>query len=125
MVSLIGSFSDVAAIRAGMMNGTLDDGLPSASRTRPNGCESSSVNVFLSTGASFAVWAASSRPSGSRFDQRLSDSTASSAVTAAPSWNLRPSRSANDHFRPLFVDAYLSTICGLMARCSSVPKRVS
>jgi len=50
----------------------------------------------------------------------LIDSTASSAVTAAPSWNFKPSRSVNDHFSPLLVDAYLSTICGLM-----VPNSVS
>jgi len=55
MVSLIGSFSDVAAMRAGITKGTLDDGLPSASSTSPNGSESSSVNVFLSAGAILPV----------------------------------------------------------------------
>ena len=125
MVSLIGSSADVAAMRAGMTNGTFDGGLPSASSTSPNGCDSSSVNVLRSLGASFAVWPASNRPSGSFLDQRLSDSTASSAVTGAPSWNLSPSRSVNDHFSPLFVDAYFSTIWGLMASCSSVPNSVS
>src|SRR2546429_138824 len=44
-----------------MMNGTFDDGLPSASRTRPNGSDSSRVNVFLSAGARFAVAAAPRR----------------------------------------------------------------
>src|SRR6058998_170990 len=44
----IGSLSGVAAMRAGMTKGTLLDGLPSASSTRPNGWASSSVKVFLS-----------------------------------------------------------------------------
>src|SRR6058998_1514853 len=48
IVSLICSVSGVAAMRAGMTKGTLLDGLPSASSTRPNGWASSSVKVFLS-----------------------------------------------------------------------------
>src|SRR5215212_6860231 len=38
------------AIRAGIMNGTLPDGFPSASSTGPKRSPSSSVNVFLSMG---------------------------------------------------------------------------
>ena len=64
-----------------MMNGTLLDGLPSASSTRPNGCFNSSTNVFRSVAASFPVAASMSLPSGSFLPQRWSEATQSSAVT--------------------------------------------
>ena len=98
MTSLICSLASVVARRAGMMNGTLLDGLPSASSTAPNGSFRSSVNVFLSDAASLPVAASSSLPSESFWPHRCSDATQSSAVTGWPSWNLSPSRSVNDHF---------------------------
>jgi hypothetical protein len=52
----------VAAIRAGIMKGTLVDDFPSASSTGPKRSASSSVNVFWSTGAIFPVCAMRSRP---------------------------------------------------------------
>ena len=99
-------------MRAGIMNGTLLDGLPIASSTGPNRSPSSSVNVLRSTAATFAVWAASSRPKRSFFIQRLSDSAQSSATTAWPSCHLSPSRSVKVYFIPSFETPCLSTICG-------------
>jgi len=63
ITSLICSLASVEARRAGMMNGTLLDGLPRASSTAPKGSLSSSVNVFLSDAASLPVAAVSSLPS--------------------------------------------------------------
>jgi hypothetical protein len=98
----IGSFTcssgGVAASRAGMMNGTLLDGLPSASSTMPNGSFSSSTKLFLSVACSLPVAASISLPSGSFLPQRSSEATQSSAVTGAPSWKRRPSRRVNAYF---------------------------
>ncbi len=93
-----------------MMNGTLLDGLASASSTIPNGDFSSSTKVFRSVAWSLPVAASSIRPSASRLPQRRSDATQSSAVTGWPSWNWRPSRSVNDHFIRSRLTVYLSTI---------------
>ena len=112
-------------MRAGIMNGVLLDGLPSASSTGPNRSPSSSVNVFRSTAAILLVWAARSRPNRSFLLHRLRDSTQSSATTAWPSCHLSPSRSVNVYFMPSFDTACLSTICGLTCSFSSVPKSVS
>jgi hypothetical protein len=119
------SFGSVAASRAGMMNDGLAEGLPSASRTRPNGVSRSSVNVFLSTGAILLSAAIMRRPTASFAPQRLMDATQSSAVTGWPSWNLSPSRSVNDHFIESFDIVYLSTICGLIFRSASSANSVS
>ena len=48
MCSLICSEPGVAAMRAGMMKGTLDEGLPSASSITPNGALSLIVKVLAS-----------------------------------------------------------------------------
>jgi hypothetical protein len=53
--SVICTSAGVEAIRAGIMNGTLLDGFPSASSTGPKRSTSSSVNVFLSTGVILPV----------------------------------------------------------------------
>ena len=68
--------------------------------------------------------AISSLPRESFWPQRCSDTTQSSAVTGWPSWNLRPSRSVNDHFMWSRLTLYLSTICGLM-RLASLANSVS
>src|SRR5207245_6607262 len=75
ITSLTCSLASVDASRAGMMNGTLLDGLPSASSTGPNGSFRSSVNVFLSDAASLPVAASSSLPSESFCPQRCRDTT--------------------------------------------------
>ncbi len=108
-----------------MMNGTLLDGLASASSTMPNGDLSSSTNVFLSLAASLAVAAISMRPSASRLPQRIREATQSSAVTGWPSWKRRPSRSVNVHFILSRLAVYLSTICGFGCRLASLAKSVS
>ena len=108
-----------------MMNGTLLDGLASASSTIPNGDSSSSTNVFLSLACSLAVAAISMRPSASRLPQREREATQSSAVTGWPSWKRSPSRKVKDHFILSRLTVYLSTICGLGWRFASFAKRVS
>jgi hypothetical protein len=94
-ISLICSSAGVAAIRAGIMKGTLLDGFPNASITGPKRSANSSVNVFLSTGAIFPVYAIRSWPKRSFLPQRFSDSTQSSETTGCPSCHRRPSRSVN------------------------------
>jgi hypothetical protein len=120
---LICSLSGVAATEAGMMKGTLLEGLPSASSTSPKGRWSSRVKVLRSTGAIRAVWAMRSLPSGSRLPHRLRDSTASSDTTGLPSCHFRPLRSVNAHLSP--ADVNFSTICGLTWSLASVPNSVS
>ena len=107
------------------MNGTLLDDFPSASSTGPNCSASSSVNVFLSTGAIFAVLAMRSWPNRSFFPQRFSDSVQSSDNTGCPSCQRRPSRSVNVYFMPSDDTVVRSTICGLICKFSSVPNKVS
>ena len=91
--SVMLAVAGVDAMRAGMMKGTFELGLPSASSTRPQGSFSVRRTVFGSTATSSAVRAASCWPRPSRSPQRFSDATTSAEVTAAPSWNFRPSRS--------------------------------
>ena len=72
-------------MRAGMMKGTLDDGLPSASSITPNGALSLMVKV-LALGVSHVSTALTiTPPKLSRLAQRLSDATTSSLVTGLPS----------------------------------------
>jgi hypothetical protein len=125
MISLTCSLGSVAAMRAGMMNDGLADGLPRASSTRPNGCSSSMTNVFASTGAILPMAAIMSRPTASLAPQRRSEATQSSAVTAVPSWNFRPSRSVKEYFMESRLTVHLSTICGLSWRLPSKANSVS
>ena len=108
-----------------MMKDGLADGLPRASRTSPNGVSSSITNVFLSTGAIFEREAIMSRPTASLAPQRLIEATQSSAVTAAPSWNLSPSRRVNEYFMASLLTVCLSTICGWSLRLPSSANSVS
>ena len=94
-ICLLGS---VSATRFGIMKGTFDDGLPSASSTRPVGSFSLISNVLASS-AVIAVDEAtsSSGPSKSFAAQRLIEATMSSAVTGVSSCHIRPSRSVMVH----------------------------
>ena len=85
MFSLICSLPGVAAIRAGMMNSTLEDGLPSASSITPKGCLSLITKVLASGVAYESVLLASTPPKLSRLAQRLMEATTSSLVTLLPS----------------------------------------
>jgi hypothetical protein len=89
-ICLLGS---VSAIRFGIMNGTLDEGLPSAKRTRPVGDLSLISKVF----GSFAVIVSTKDsifcPIESFAPQRLIEGTMSSDVTGLPSCHISPSRS--------------------------------
>ncbi len=83
----------VSATRLGIMNGTLEDGLPSAPSTRPVGSLSTILNVFALT-----IWMSFTKPISfwpieSLADHRLIDATQSSVVTGLPSCHESPSRS--------------------------------
>ena len=91
-----------------MMNGTLLDGLPSASSTMPNGSFSSSTKRLLvgrlqlaGGGEHELARAGPSCPSG------CSEATQSSAVTGWPSWKRRPSRSVKLYFMRVAADRVL------------------
>ena len=85
MCSLICSVPGVAAIRAGMMNGTFDDALPKASNTMAQGSLSTILNVLASGVSNFSTKLNNTPPMVSRDAQRLSDTTTSSLVTGLPS----------------------------------------
>ena len=82
-------------MRSGMMNGTFDEGLASASSVSGNGFFSLSVNVLSSTAVQASVASASFWPSASRLAQRSMEAMQSAELHRLPSWNLRPSRSVN------------------------------
>ena len=123
--SLICSVPGVAAMRAGITNGTFDEGLPSASSITPKGVLSLIANALGPWTCHASTERASTCPKLSRVLQRLSEATTSSAVTGAPSWNSRPSRREKVHSRLSFETDHLSTICGRTRPSRSVPKRVS
>ena len=112
-------------MRSGIMNGTLDDGLPSASITRPNGCFSVSVKVRSLTTSSEASSRITSVPDTSFAPQRLIDATQSAAVTGAPSCHFRPWRSVNVYVFLSGESVYVSIICGLTWPLESTENSVS
>ncbi|CFT96229.1 Uncharacterised protein [Bordetella pertussis] len=87
------SLDGVLATRLGMMNGGTVDCLPRVSSIGPNGLLSFQVIVRASVAARLSVWSKMCWPPVSRSPQRLSEATTSAAVTGAPSWNHRFSRS--------------------------------
>ena len=125
VVSSICLNASVCATRRGMMNGTLDDGLPRASSTKPQGSRSRMRNSFAEVASMRSTKFISAIPIGSRFPQRASEAATSSPVTALPSWNSRPDRSLNIHSRLSGLTVQVSTICGLIWFFSSVPNSVS
>ncbi len=125
MASFTCSVGDVAAMRAGMMNGTFDEGLPSASSTMPHFSFSTRRKVFASTASYLSMNFASTPPIASRALQRFNDAITSSLVTGLPSWNSRPSRKVKVHCRPSDEVVYLSTICGLISPFWFTPNSVS
>ena len=82
----------VSATRLGIMNGTLESGLPSAGSTSPVGSLSLSSNVVASSAVRPSTKVISFWPMASRAAQRLIEATQSSAVTGWPSCQRRPSR---------------------------------
>ena len=80
-------------MRSGMMNGTFEDGLPSASSTYANGFLSLSRKVLSFTAVHDSVISPSFWPSTSRFAQRSIEAMQSAERTGWPSWNFSPSRS--------------------------------
>ena len=90
--SVIWVKGSVSATRLGIMNGTLELGLPSAGSRSPVGSLSLISIVLASVAATAATKVMSFWPTTSRAAQRLIEATQSSAVTGWPSCHLRPSR---------------------------------
>src|SRR5215468_5851017 len=90
--ALIWVKGSVSATRLGIMKGTLDDGLPSDSNTRPYGSFIFILKVLASTASKPATEASIFWPIESLAPQRLIDWIQSSDVTGAPSLNAKPSR---------------------------------
>ncbi len=64
-------------------------------------------------------------PSVARFAQRITEATASLAVTGEPSWNFMPGRSVKLHFMPSGLTVHLSIICGFGSSLLSSAKSTS
>src|SRR6267143_5602857 len=91
--ALIWVFGSVAATRAGIMKGTLDEGLPSDCRTRPYGSFIFILKVLASMTSKSVTEPIIFWPIESRAAQRLIEAMQSSEVTGLPSDQTRPSRS--------------------------------
>jgi hypothetical protein len=125
MYSSICLKASVSATRLGMMKGTLEEGLPSASSTKPQASRRKMRNVFASGASMRSTKLISFWPIASRLPQRAIEAATSSPVTGLPSWNSRPSRSVKVHRRWSGLTVHLSTICGCTRLFSSVPNSVS
>ena len=112
-------------MRAGMTKGTWTLGLPSASITWPKGLPSSMTKLAVSRILISFVAAISRRPMESRWPQRLMEATASSAVTAVPSWNSSPGRSLKVQLMRSGLAAQDSSICGRYSPLLSIETSVS
>ncbi len=115
----------VSAIFAGIMNGTIELGLPSAASIRGYGLFNMIGKLFASSAVIVSVAAASRRPSGSCGSQRLSEAMQSAAVTAPPSCHFRPGRSVNVHRSLSSLSVQRSTICGFGVIVASTANSVS
>ncbi len=118
-------FGSVSATRLGIMKGTLEDGLPSPSSTRPVGDLSFMTNVLGSLTSMPSTKVISFWPVESLAAQRLMEATQSSAVTGWPSCHSSPSRSVKVWVSLSSDTSYLPTICGLISPFSSVANSVS
>ena len=87
--------ASVLAMRSGMMNGTFDEGLASASKASGKAFLSLRRKVLSLTAVHDSLASASFCPSASRLPQRSIEAMQSADLTATPSWNLRPSRNVN------------------------------
>ena len=112
-------------MRLGMMKGTFELGLPSASIMKPL-ASPRKMRKVSGVGASILVTnCINAEPMASRLPQRCRLAMTSSPVTGLPSWNSRPLRSLKVHSRLSGLSVQLSTICGLTLPFSSVPNSVS
>ena len=109
----------VSATFLGIMKGTLDDGLPSDSRTRPYGSFIFILKVLGSTASKPATEASSFWPITSRAPQRLIDWMQSSDVTGVPSLQSSPSRRVKLQTSLSSETDHLSTISGWTCSLSS------
>ena len=125
MCSSICLSAGVSATRLGMMNGTLEEGLPSASSMMPQASRRKMRKVSGAGESMRSTKVISFWPIASRLPQRSIEAITSSPVTGLPSWNSRPGRSVKVHRRLSGLTVHVSTICGLTWFFSSVPNRVS
>src|SRR5829696_419133 len=123
--TLIWVFGSVSAVFLGIMNGTLEDGLPSDCRTRPYGSFIFILKVLASTASSPATEAIIFWPIESLAAQRLIEAMQSSEVTGWPLVHSSPSRRVKVQVSLSAHTSYLSTICGLTSNLSSTAKSVS
>ncbi|MNC87905.1 hypothetical protein D3C83_36750 [compost metagenome] len=72
------------------MKGTLEEGLPSASSTKPQASRRKMRNVSGVGVSMRSTKVISAEPIASRLPQRCSEAITSSGVTGLPSWNSRP-----------------------------------
>lgn len=89
-------FGSVSAMRLGIMNGVLDDGLASANSSWPVG-SFNLITMVLASGADIESTKVENTfcPSVSFADQRLIEVMQSSAVTGCPSCHSSPSRNVS------------------------------
>ena len=87
--------ASVLAMRSGMINGTLEEGFPRASKTKANGFFSLRTKVLSFVAAQESVDSANFCPSPSRLDQRSMEAMTSADRTGVPSWNMSPLRRVN------------------------------
>ena len=80
-------------MRAGMMNGTLLEALPKASRTMAQGSFNTIRRVLASGVSNLSTKPNKTPPMASRLDHRFKDAATSSLVTGLPSWKAKPGRS--------------------------------
>ncbi len=123
--ALIWVKGSVSATRLGIMKGTLDDGLPSDSSTRPYGSFIFILKVLASTASKPATEASIFWPIESRAPQRLIDWMQSSDVTGVPSLHSRPSRKVKVQVSLSGETSHLSTISGWTCSFSSSANSVS
>jgi hypothetical protein len=107
------------------MKGTLEDGLPSESSTRPYGSFNTIWKVLASTALYSLMKSMNLMPIVSRLPQRWMEEMQSSEVTGLPSCHSRPSRNVKVQVSLSGDTSYLSTICGFTALFSSDANSVS
>src|SRR5260370_28495522 len=123
--SLICCMGSVAATRAGIMKGTLDEGLPSDCSTSPYGSFIFILNVLASTTSKSRTELIIFWPIESRAAQRLIEAMQSSEVTGLPSCHSTPSRQVKVQLSLSAESSYLSTIWGFTSNFSSIAQSVS
>ena len=92
IVSTFAFVAGVAAIRAGIITGSIALGFPKASITKANGRDNTIWKLRSSTTRNSAVAAIILLPKASIWAHRFMEAMQSSGVTGAPSCHVRPGR---------------------------------